>query len=851
MHQPGVTAGFLDGASSNRSHDELETRAVSMFSMFVNSPPAGTPVKLVYFEKRAFGPFGQAAGEVSGLTGFSEVLWLDVAQSAPEKFRTLLVVCNGTLRVLGPQQGFPANDPAAPLVVELVSAPRELRELNHLCSAQKTETPRRIIYHGIDPPSLTAALDGYFSRLSTWRVLDTSTNRLVAFDFVRDVGQFLSGKLEVQIIDGAGLPLGRVSDKNLEMGYFAFGIEVQTSPPLAASVASPVGNHLDPVTLFSILASGKLSDGKDAIESSQKQNSWLDNVTKSRVLITFRDEWNAALLSPVHGAIIEGPGPGQAVTARLDKDHVGTVVAPSGWSHYTCSVGVPSQRKLTPVASTDGAADPLTIDATAPAHRVIASVRPEDWFHPSDPPFTGTPGFDLPLYTAGNIVTPLIDGLPAFKQLVADLRALDDSSPPSGQFPDNFVLLAGWFMDLNFPLVPGDPSSTVKELLLKGLHSNHKLIVRGLIWIINDPATFASKTIAELDPTQLTDAYPVRFPDPNPLPEHVLTSFHWKCAVVRNRNGTFASLGGIDINPNRLDDANHRPPSGKPYHDVNCRIQGPAVADVTRAFLARWGIDAAHGDNVTNSITPTVTTPPGVPATHMVQIARTFRSGTGPGFQPWSPDGERTIWATLRRAIDRARRYIYIEEQYLVAAMLRDALLAALAKPDSKLNIVIVIPDEPEGDAPILATATAYNRARYLFLEKLIVHPRFTVLSIKDYYVHTKVTIVDDIFATIGSANMNRRGLTYDAEINAFVLDGRVDEGMRKFARDLRTRLWSEHLGMPLTAASFSALNDIDRALDIMRNKRPQTSRLIPYMTRVPGSDYPAGWDDIIDPSGV
>jgi phosphatidylserine/phosphatidylglycerophosphate/cardiolipin synthase-like enzyme len=813
-----------------------------MFSMFVNPPPAGTPVNLVYFEKRAFGPFGKAAGEVSTETGFSEVLRLQVAQSAPEALRALRIVCNGTLRVLGPQQGFPATDATAPRVVELVPAPRELRELQRLCSAQKTEAPRRIIYHGVDPPSLITALDGYFSRAASFRVLDESTNRIVPSDFTALIGKFMLGELSVPIVEAglaAGLPLGTVSDKNLESGHFTFGIELQTSPPFAVAGGAPAHNHLDPVTFFSILAAGKLSDGKDAIDAAQKQHSWLDNVTKSRVLITFRDEWNAALLLPVHGAIIEGPGSGQAVVAGLDKDHAGTAVVPSGWGHYTCSVGVPSQRKLTPVPSDDGAADPLTIDATAPAHRVIATVRPEDWFHPADPPYTGIPGFDLPLYTQGNIVTPLIDGLPAFKQLVEDLRGLDDSSPPSGHFPDNFALLAGWFMDLDFALIPGDPSSTVKELLRKAVRSNHKVIVRSIVWWKNDGAT---SPVLALDP--VNEHYAEGCPATFPLFAEIVT-FHWKCTVVRNRKGTFASLGGMDINPNRLDDSDHKPPSGKPYHDVHCRIQGPAVADVTEAFLARWHIHGL-GSEVTDAISPTVTTPPGVPATHMVQISRTFRSGTGAGFQPWSPDGERTIWATLQRAIDRAKRYIYIEEQYLIAPMLRDALLAALAKPDSKLHVVTVMPFEAESDAPVVATADRYDRARYRFLENLKDHPRVLAFTIKDYYVHTKLMIIDDIFATIGSANMNRRGLTHDAELNAFVLDGRVQDGARKFARDLRTRLWSEHLGMPIGDASFAALNDVDRALDILKNKRPPTARLVPYEVPLPEA-LMAGFDGIFD----
>ena len=191
--------------------------------------------------------------------------------------------------------------------------------------------------------------------------------------------------------------------------------------------------------------------------------------------------------------------------------------------------------------------------------------------------------------------------------------------------------------------------------------------------------------------------------------------------------------------------------------------------------------------------------------------------------------------------------------------MLRDALLAALAKPDSTLDVVIVIPNHAESDAPIIADSLRYDHARYWFgFKDLIDNPRVHVLTIRDYYVHTKVMIVDDIFVSIGSANMNRRGLTHDAELNAFVLDGRVEDGVRKFARDLRTRLWSEHLGMPLTDASYSELNDVDRALNTLTNKRPPTARLIPYVFDI-GDEFVSApldpllgpiWDTFVDPIG-
>jgi phosphatidylserine/phosphatidylglycerophosphate/cardiolipin synthase-like enzyme len=55
-------------------------------------------------------------------------------------------------------------------------------------------------------------------------------------------------------------------------------------------------------------------------------------------------------------------------------------------------------------------------------------------------------------------------------------------------------------------------------------------------------------------------------------------------------------------------------------------------------------------------------------------------------------------------------------------------------------------------------------------------------------YVHAKVGVVDDRWATIGSANLNSRGVSHDAELNVAALDS-------EFARGLRQMLWAEHAG--------------------------------------------------------
>ena len=58
----------------------------------------------------------------------------------------------------------------------------------------------------------------------------------------------------------------------------------------------------------------------------------------------------------------------------------------------------------------------------------------------------------------------------------------------------------------------------------------------------------------------------------------------------------------------------------------------------------------------------------------------------------------------------------------------------------------------------------------------------------REIYIHSKLMLVDDVFMTLGSANLNQRSMAVDSEINIATVDHRV-------ARDLRKRVWRMHSG--------------------------------------------------------
>ena len=157
--------------------------------------------------------------------------------------------------------------------------------------------------------------------------------------------------------------------------------------------------------------------------------------------------------------------------------------------------------------------------------------------------------------------------------------------------------------------------------------------------------------------------------------------------------------------------------------------------------------------------------------------------------------GEFGIAAAYRDAIARARRFIYLENQYLWSEEIVTALIDALKRNDDDFRIVVVLPAHADfgkydNDKQVERLRAADGkRGRFHAFSLYSSGPtagRFG-FGFVPIYVHAKVAIIDDEWFMIGSANLNRRGLALDSEMNAHSVDA-------PGARALRLRLWSEHL---------------------------------------------------------
>lgn len=313
-------------------------------------------------------------------------------------------------------------------------------------------------------------------------------------------------------------------------------------------------------------------------------------------------------------------------------------------------------------------------------------------------------------------------------------------------------------------------------------------------------------------------------------------SHHQKLVVARHGEDASAAdvafVGGIDLCHSRRDDQVHLGDeqrqsmsraygSTPPWHDVQVAIQGPAVSDLEFTFRERWQdpgplsrdpIGVLHDmlrrtDRRASVLPPMVPDPPDA-GTCSVQVLRTY--GRRPGGYPFAPDGERSIARGYEKALRRARRLVYVEDQFLWSKDVMRPFVDALASnPD--LHVIAVVPRyfDQAGKLTLPPNQVGREHAVQALLDAG--GERVGVFDIENrlgvpVYVHAKVCVIDDVWTSVGSDNFNRRSWSHDSEISCAVLDEARDprgpadpaglgDGARVYARDLRLKLWREHLG--------------------------------------------------------
>ena len=236
--------------------------------------------------------------------------------------------------------------------------------------------------------------------------------------------------------------------------------------------------------------------------------------------------------------------------------------------------------------------------------------------------------------------------------------------------------------------------------------------------------------------------------------------------------------------------------------------------------------DRIHGLSRTASPLPPASPAPPRAGTCAVQLLRTYPRRR-PRY-PYAPQGERSIALAYAKALGRAQQLIYVEDQYLWSFDVARIFAAALHR-SSRLHLIAVVPRRPDNENQLYNESAMLGHAEALAMVREAGEDRVQVLDVENLqglpvYVHSKLCVVDDVWAAVGSDNFNMRSWTHDSELTAAVLDGERDrraptdpgglgDGARRFARELRLTLMREHLELD----EEDELLDPARAADIVR----------------------------------
>lgn len=314
----------------------------------------------------------------------------------------------------------------------------------------------------------------------------------------------------------------------------------------------------------------------------------------------------------------------------------------------------------------------------------------------------------------------------------------------------------------------------------------------------------------------------ILLPRLGPPPRLRPATYHQKLAVI---DGSFAVIGGLDINERRYDTPKHDRPAEETWHDVSLAVTGPVCADARAHFIDCWNREMRPFNQRVKRLRRFVRnmpvlvermTPPDTEARRPTEkngklrfirtVSRQRRTLTEFGPRPAVMEIEQAHIDAIRQA----EGLIYIETQFLRSRSIVQALVEA-AKRRPELRLIVLLPSAPQEVLFEDATQSPHRHGEWLQIQCLEAvmeafgdrvslyslvnryqqaetNDRRTIDGHPVVYIHSKVFIVDHRLAIISSANLNGRSLRWDTEAGVVWDDA---DGVQAFEH----RIWNAQLG--------------------------------------------------------
>ena len=247
-------------------------------------------------------------------------------------------------------------------------------------------------------------------------------------------------------------------------------------------------------------------------------------------------------------------------------------------------------------------------------------------------------------------------------------------------------------------------------------------------------------------------------------------------------DGFTAFVMGSSFKQSYFNDARHAiydvRHSGTLQHDVSLKIAGPAVAHIDKTLTTFW---KSTTDEPLVKFQPVIGEKPEGDKVASVQVLRTLPGGIFKAKEAGDedlPHGETGILEAYQRAIHNAEHFIYFENQYFTSPDIVDALIQRLKDTSkSKLQLIFVLnlrPDLPGYPGKQIEIINRLKIAVDKHGHQMGVYTLWSrdekqfagtggeiKLEIMPIYVHSKVAIIDDKWATVGTANLDGTSMNY------------------------------------------------------------------------------------------
>lgn len=250
---------------------------------------------------------------------------------------------------------------------------------------------------------------------------------------------------------------------------------------------------------------------------------------------------------------------------------------------------------------------------------------------------------------------------------------------------------------------------------------------------------------------QLVKFDPIRFPWVN----HIIPRDHRKIVVI---DGRIAYTGGMNVADYYIEGI----PEIGPWHDMHMRVEGPAVNELHSIFCRMWYKETGEYLNGTKYF----------PSEHIADDS--LRLAVIDRHPPHSSDAIRDMFAEM---LNTAQKKVLLISPYFVPThKVRKALKDAI---DRGVEVQILL--SAKSDIPLTPEASHYvgNNLAKRGAKVFLFHGGFH---------HTKIMMVDDLYCTVGSSNMDARSLRCDYEVNVVIFSKKVTaELTRLFNEQLKT----------------------------------------------------------------